>query len=172
MSRLRGRYWSAQTDDISFWLLGAVARPSSIHMIRLLAHPFLPPSPVSRLSLFLSLPVCRRSSLLTGEGKGVSEEQIILRESLALQLSFNSLCCWLWRREKLVHKWKVSLIITHKSCNTDPLNFAYYYTYILYTEYKGIWSAFDILFKSPVLWPFMSALYGGEGIRARPSWSL
>ncbi len=26
-----------------------------------------PPSPVSKLSLFLSLPVCRRSSLLTGE---------------------------------------------------------------------------------------------------------
>ncbi len=27
-----------------------------------------PPSSVSKLSLFLSLPVCRRSSLLTGEG--------------------------------------------------------------------------------------------------------
>jgi hypothetical protein len=27
-----------------------------------------------------------------------------------------------------------------------------------------IWSAFDILFKSPVLWPLMSALYGGESI--------
>jgi hypothetical protein len=29
----------------------------------------LPPSPVSKLSLFLGLPVCRRSSLLTGEGE-------------------------------------------------------------------------------------------------------
>ncbi len=29
-----------------------------------------PPSPVSKLSLFLSLPVCRRSSLLMGDGGG------------------------------------------------------------------------------------------------------
>jgi hypothetical protein len=35
-------------------------------MIRLPAHP-LPPSPPSKLPLFLSLPECRRSSLLTGE---------------------------------------------------------------------------------------------------------
>jgi hypothetical protein len=44
-------------------------------MIWLLAQP-LPPSPVSKLSLFLSLPVCRRPSLLTGEegGGGVGEE--------------------------------------------------------------------------------------------------
>ncbi len=34
---------------------------SRLCMIRLLAHP-LPPSPISNLSLFLSLPVCRRSS--------------------------------------------------------------------------------------------------------------
>jgi hypothetical protein len=39
----------------------------------------LPPScPVSKLSLFFTLPVCRRSSLLTGEGgarrEGVVEE--------------------------------------------------------------------------------------------------
>ncbi len=46
---------------------------SCSRMIRLLAHP-LPPSPVSKLSLFLSLPVCRRSSLLMGEGEGVGEE--------------------------------------------------------------------------------------------------
>ncbi len=38
-------------------------------MIRLLALP-LPPSPVSNLSLFLGLPVCRRSSYLTEEGEG------------------------------------------------------------------------------------------------------
>jgi hypothetical protein len=48
-------------------------------MIRLLAHPLTPP-PVSQLSLFLSLPVCRRSSLLTGGGgggKGVATSQIL-----------------------------------------------------------------------------------------------
>ncbi len=40
-------------------------------MIRLLAHPRPPaPSPVSNLSLFLSLPVCRRLSLLMREGGG------------------------------------------------------------------------------------------------------
>jgi hypothetical protein len=33
-----------------------------------------PPSPVSKLSRFLSLPVCRRSSILTGEGGGGREE--------------------------------------------------------------------------------------------------
>jgi hypothetical protein len=38
-------------------------------IIRLLAHP-LPLSPISKLSLLLSLPVCRRSGLLTGEGEG------------------------------------------------------------------------------------------------------
>jgi hypothetical protein len=44
-------------------------------MILLLPHP-LTPSPVSQLSLVLSLPVCRRSSLPTGEmGERVGEEQ-------------------------------------------------------------------------------------------------
>jgi hypothetical protein len=33
-----------------------------------------PPSPVSKLSLFLSLPLCRQSSVLTGEWVGVGEE--------------------------------------------------------------------------------------------------
>ncbi len=42
-------------------------------IIRLLAHP-LPPSPISKLSLFLSLPMCRRSGLLTRDGEGVGEE--------------------------------------------------------------------------------------------------
>jgi hypothetical protein len=32
--------------------------------------PPFPPSPVSKLSLFLSLPVCRRSNLLTRKGGG------------------------------------------------------------------------------------------------------
>jgi hypothetical protein len=37
--------------------------------------PSLHPFPLSRLSLFLSLPVCRRSKLLTGErGEGMGEE--------------------------------------------------------------------------------------------------
>ncbi len=34
----------------------------------------LPPSPVSKLSLFLSLPVCRHPAFLTGEGEGMDEE--------------------------------------------------------------------------------------------------
>jgi hypothetical protein len=42
---------------------------SCSRMFRLHARP-LPTSPVSKLSLFLSLTVCGRSSLLTGEGKG------------------------------------------------------------------------------------------------------
>jgi hypothetical protein len=33
-----------------------------------------PPSSVSKLSLFLSIPACRRSSLLTGEGEGVLDK--------------------------------------------------------------------------------------------------
>ncbi len=51
------------------------------------------PTPVSKLSLFLSLPVCRRSSLLTGEGgRGWERSQIIRRrESLVIYKSFNTL---------------------------------------------------------------------------------
>ena len=50
----------------------------------------LPPSPVSKLSLFLSLFVCRRSSLMTGEG---GSQIIRRRECLVLYKSFNAL--WL-----------------------------------------------------------------------------
>jgi hypothetical protein len=53
------------------------------------------PLPISKLSLFLGLPVCRPSSLLTGEGRerGWARNQIIRpRESLALYKSFN--CFW------------------------------------------------------------------------------
>jgi hypothetical protein len=54
-----------------------------------------PPSLVSKLSLFLSLPVCRRSSLLTGDGgvgKGVGEEpNHTTARSLVLLKSFSSL---------------------------------------------------------------------------------
>ncbi len=52
-----------------------------------------PPSPVSKLSLFLSLSVCRPSTLLTGErGSGWGRSQIIRgrRESLVLCKSFNT----------------------------------------------------------------------------------
>ncbi len=44
----------------------------SRRLVRLLPHPLPPalPSPVSKWSLFLSLHVCRRSNLLTGEGEG------------------------------------------------------------------------------------------------------
>jgi hypothetical protein len=38
-------------------------------MIRLHARPYLP-SPIRKFYLFLSLPVCRRSSLLAREGGG------------------------------------------------------------------------------------------------------
>ncbi len=56
-------------------------------MIRLIAHTLPPPPPLPEASSFLSLPVCRRSSLLTGEGGGSewSRSQIIRpRGSLAL----------------------------------------------------------------------------------------
>ncbi len=42
-------------------------------MIRLLTHPH-PPSPVSKLSLFLSLPVWSQVELTDGGGEGVGEE--------------------------------------------------------------------------------------------------
>ncbi len=63
-------------------------RLSCGRMIRFIAHP-LPPSPVSNMSLFLSLPVCRLSSLLTEEGGGTgwarSQRQVIWpRRTLAI----------------------------------------------------------------------------------------
>ncbi len=76
----------------------------------------LPPFPVSKLSLFLSLPVCRRSSLLTGGGGKVwasEEPNHSTARSLALYKSFNTLCCrWLknkflhWRRGWRMHHWR------------------------------------------------------------------
>jgi hypothetical protein len=56
-------------------------------VIRLLARPLAPPPPVSKLSLFLGLPVCRRSRLLMGEGGGVgggARSQIILPQETGL----------------------------------------------------------------------------------------
>jgi hypothetical protein len=66
-------------------------RLSRRRMIWLLPHQLHPPASI--LSLFLSLPVCRRSSLLTGEGgRGWGRSQIIRRrESLVLYKSFNTL---------------------------------------------------------------------------------
>ncbi len=63
-------------------------------MIWLFPHILLPLFPVRMLSLFLILPVCRRSSLLTGERReGWERSQIIrLRESLTLYKSFGILC--------------------------------------------------------------------------------
>ncbi len=64
-----------------------------------LIRPF-PTSPVSKSSLFLSLRVCRRSSLLTRErGRGWARSHIIRpRENLALYLSFKTL--WIAPKEK------------------------------------------------------------------------
>ncbi len=58
----------------------------------LLPRPF-PPSSVRKLSLFLSLGVCRPSSLLTGEGgNGLGRSKIIRpRDSLVLNKSFSTL---------------------------------------------------------------------------------
>jgi hypothetical protein len=54
-----------------------VARLSCGRLIGLLAHPLTPPPPphLSKLTLFLSLPVCHRSSLLMGEGGGGRGEE-------------------------------------------------------------------------------------------------
>ncbi len=69
-------------------------------MIRLHSHP-LPPSPVRKLALLLRLPVCRRSSLLPGEGageRGAWSQIIWPQESLGLYKSFNPLCSALRRK--------------------------------------------------------------------------
>jgi hypothetical protein len=42
------------------------------------------PSPGSKLSLFLGLPVCRLSSLGTGEGRGSGRSQIIQRREILI----------------------------------------------------------------------------------------
>ncbi len=53
-----------------------------------------PPSPVSKLSFFLSLPVCRPSILPTGWGEGWRRSQTIRRqESLVLYKLFIALWC-------------------------------------------------------------------------------
>ncbi len=54
----------------------AFLRPYDL-VIRLLAKPLpLGPSPAIKLSIFLSLPVCRRSSLVRGRESGWAKTQI------------------------------------------------------------------------------------------------
>jgi hypothetical protein len=82
-------------------------------MIRLLAHPLPPPSPMNKLSLFLSLPVYRRSSLLTGGREWWARSQIIRpRESLAVYKSFNTFCstatAWMWANKGTVYKIRLA----------------------------------------------------------------
>jgi hypothetical protein len=63
----------------------------------------LPPSPVSTLSLFLSLPVCRRSSLLTGrEGVGEEPNHKTARKSGPLPYSKYSLPPPIYHGEKVI----------------------------------------------------------------------
>ncbi len=82
--------------------------PSCGRMIRLLAHPLphsLPREQVGKLSHFLSLPVCRLPTLLTGEGWARSR---ILRpqESLGVYIIQYSLY---WLNLSFVHHWYVAL---------------------------------------------------------------
>ncbi len=78
-----------------------------------------PPSPVSKLSLFLSIPVSCRSSILTGGAKLMRPQ-----ENLALHKSFNTLWCRLptmfckIKTTKLFLKtWKIILPYNHAECN-------------------------------------------------------
>ncbi len=66
--------------------------------------PYPPPTPVSKLSLFLSLPECRRPSFQTGEmgGGGVRRHILRRRDILVLNKSFNTL--WPWVYSKYVRR--------------------------------------------------------------------
>ncbi len=87
------KYWP-QICYMSFeWLIEdqAFSAPHD-----LAPSPQTPPSPVSKLSLFFGLPVCRRSSFLTGEEvRRWGRSQIIRqrRESLLIYKSFNIPWC-------------------------------------------------------------------------------
>jgi hypothetical protein len=61
-----------------------------------LAPPPPLPSPVSQLSLFLSLPMCRRSSLLRGRGCGRSQVTRLREKSLVHFKLFNTLWVGGW----------------------------------------------------------------------------
>jgi hypothetical protein len=71
-----------------------------------------PPFPVTKLSLFLSLPVCRRLSLLTGVGRrGWGRSQIIqpTRKPGPLQIIQRSLHCYKWIRKLNLCTGKVAV---------------------------------------------------------------
>ncbi len=62
--------WIAEIRyDREYWKVYRAADIFAIVGFGSFPTPFLPTSPGRKLSLFLSLPVCLRSSLLTGEGK-------------------------------------------------------------------------------------------------------
>ncbi len=78
-------------------------------MFRLHARP-LPTSPICKLSLLLSLPVCGRSSLLTGEGGGRAWSRIIPpRESLGFYKSSILSACGHANQERCAHCQKFML---------------------------------------------------------------
>ncbi len=77
-----------------------------------------PPFPISWLSLFLSLPLCRRSSLLMGEGEGGGRRtnQIIRPwETLTLYNSSNTLWYEALVRNSLQHVLSFSLYLYRKN---------------------------------------------------------
>jgi hypothetical protein len=92
----------------------------------------LTPSPpaVSKLSLFLSLPVCRRLSIITGEGGGRwGRSQIIRRrESLVLHKSFNTL--YIEQRQRYFAKFFILFLVLKEKLNYPvfPLPVLYYWT--------------------------------------------
>ncbi len=81
-----------------------------------------PPSPVSKLSLFLNLLMCRRLSLQKGEG-GWGRSQIIRRRQvLVLYKSLNTLWVYgqsnVWRLPKY---WPPHPLTARRVCSTPPL---------------------------------------------------
>ncbi len=73
---IRSSMWPLRSPDTAHQRLQSDLQRTRLSRHRLIW--FLPPppplSPVSKLSLFLSLSVCRRWSLLTNRGEGVGEE--------------------------------------------------------------------------------------------------
>jgi hypothetical protein len=114
-------------------------RLSCGRIIRLLAHP-PSPSAVSKLSLFLSLPMCRRSSLLTGEkGGGVGVEQ---NHATALYKSSCTLWSWLFVQSFPASEKKVFTVTSHPRPNQRRSNFLRKYI-IVFTRY--IWAVIACL---------------------------
>jgi hypothetical protein len=92
----------------------------------------LPPLPVVKLSLFLSLPVYRRSSLLTGEGEGmgVGEEpnyttaRSLTHYKLFNTLSFLFICSMFVNVKKISSFLKLSqllVLISDERCFSVPV---------------------------------------------------